>query len=266
MRRLFWCGFAALFTAALLAQPAALYADEAEPFVACTAPVEVNWLGQPLPRLADRLTRREAVTVVAVGSSSTAGAGASSPAQSYPSQLQEELRARFPGRSITVLNRGVNGEEAPDMLARFDAGVLAAKPDLVLWQVGTNAVLRDHAVDEQAPLIREGIRRLKAAGADVVIVNPQFAPKVIEKFDILRMVDLVGSTAKSEGAGLFHRFALMRYWMETERMGFEDFLSPDGLHMNDWSYACVAKVLAAAIEDATRRAVVKSDLSAARRK
>ena len=24
-------------------------------------------------------------------------------------------------------------------------------------------------------------------------------------------------------------------------MPFETFVSPDGLHMNDWSYACVAK-------------------------
>ncbi len=242
-----------------------LRAQEVELLAPCTAPVEVNWLGQSLPRLANRLARSEAVTIVAVGSSSTAGAGASSPAQSYPSQLQEELRTRFPGRAITVLNRGVNGEEAAEMLARFDAGVIAAKPDLVLWQVATNAVLRDHAVDEQAPLIREGIRRLKAGGADVVIVNPQFAPKVIEKFDVLRMVDLVGSTAKSEGAGLFHRFALMRYWIEAERMGFEEFLSPDGLHMNDWSYACVAKVLAGAIEDAAKRAGVNSDLSVVRK-
>ena len=53
-------------------------------------------------------------------------------------------RARLSRRTITVLNRGVNGDEAADMLARFDTGVIAEKPDLVLWQVGTNSVLRDH--------------------------------------------------------------------------------------------------------------------------
>ena len=30
------------------------------------------------------------------------------------------------------------------MLARFARGVIAEKPDLVLWQVGSNAVLRGH--------------------------------------------------------------------------------------------------------------------------
>ena len=37
----------------------------------------------------------------------------------------------------------------------------------------------------------------------------------------------------------------MRNWREGENIPFEAFLSPDGIHMNDWSYGCVAKLLAA---------------------
>ena len=54
-----------------------------------------------------------------------------------------------------MLNRGVDGEEAPQMLARFETDVIEEAPDLVLWQVGTNSVLRDHPVAE-ATLIRQG--------------------------------------------------------------------------------------------------------------
>ena len=39
------------------------------------------------------------------------------------------------------------------MLARLDDRVIAEKPDLVLWQVGTNSVLRDQAVLPHASLI-----------------------------------------------------------------------------------------------------------------
>jgi hypothetical protein len=77
------------------------------------------------------------------------------------------LRARFPGREITVLNRGVNGEETTNMMARFSADVLAAHPQLVLWQNGTNSVLRDHPFSPHAVQLHDGIERLKAAGADV---------------------------------------------------------------------------------------------------
>jgi acyl-CoA thioesterase I len=72
--------------------------------------------------------------IVALGSSSTAGAGASSDAATYPSRLMVELARRFRTQPIIVLNRGISGERAVDMLARFDESVAAERPDLVLWQ------------------------------------------------------------------------------------------------------------------------------------
>jgi acyl-CoA thioesterase I len=223
-----------------------------DPSPKCAAPKEYLALGQPLVRTALSLASGEPVKIVAVGSSSTAGAGASSPSASYPAQLEAELKTRYPGIAITVLNRGVNGEDAKQMLARFEETVLAEKPDLVIWQVGTNAVLRDHALDGETPLIREGIRRLKAAQADIVLMDPQYAPKVIVKPDVAGMVDLIGAAAHDEKIGVFHRFAVMQHWSTVERIGFDQLLSPDGLHMNDWSYACVAKLLAGSIADAAR--------------
>jgi lysophospholipase L1-like esterase len=211
-------------------------------------------------RTALSLASGEPLTIVAIGSSSTAGAGASSPAASYPAQLEAELKARYPGVPITVLNRGVNGEDARQMLARFEETVLAEKPDLVLWQVGTNAVLRDQALTGEAPLIREGVRRLKAAQADVVLIDAQYAPKVIAKPDAAGMVALLGATARDEKVGVFHRFAIMQHWSTVDGVGFDQLLSPDGLHMNDWSYGCVAKLLAGSIAEAARTTPVAGGL------
>jgi lysophospholipase L1-like esterase len=222
---------------------------------ACTAPADLTRLGQALAHTARRLSAGEPVTIVAVGSSSTAGAGASTPAKAYPAQLEAELKGRFPGIPIRVLNRGVNGEEASQMVARFESTVLSERPDLVLWQVGTNAVLRDHTTGE-APLIKDGIQRLKAAGADIVLIDPQYAPKVITKPDAERMVALIGAEAKAGNIGLFQRFAIMRHWHEVEGASFETLFSPDGLHMNDWSYGCVARLLGIAIGNAARAPAV----------
>jgi acyl-CoA thioesterase-1 len=222
---------------------------------ACAATSETSRLGQTLSHTARRLALGEPLTIVAVGSSSTAGAGASAPAMSYPSRLEGELRARFPGIPIKVLNRGVNGEEAPQMLARFESTVLSEHPDLVLWQVGTNAVLRDHA-GGIAPLVDEGIQRLKTSGADVVLIDPQYAPKVIVKPNVEAMVDLIARAAKAGNTGLFQRFAIMRQWNKVQGVPFEALLSPDGLHMNDWSYGCIARLLAVAIADSARAPAV----------
>jgi acyl-CoA thioesterase I len=219
----------------------------------CSAPADLIRFDRPLTRIGQRLASGLPVTIIAIGSSSTAGAFASSSAASYPSRLEVELKERFPLANIKVLNRGANGEEAADMLARLDLS-LAEGPDLILWQVGTNAVLRDHNIDVSGTLIRDGIERMKAFGADVVLIDPQFAPKVLEKPDAQGMVDLIRSTAKAENVDVFHRFDVMRQWREKNQLPYETFLSPDGLHMNDWSYGCVAKLLSVAIGEAATRA------------
>jgi acyl-CoA thioesterase-1 len=222
---------------------------------ACGGPAEFTHFNYPLRHVSQRVAAGGPLTIVAIGSSSTAGAGASSPLASYPSQLAVALKALLPGRDVTVLNRGVNGEETRDMLARFAGGVIAAHPDLVLWQVGTNSVLRDYPLTPHSVLLHQGIEELKAAGADVVLIDMQFAPRVIVKPETQGMEDQIALAAKEESVDLFRRFALMRHWHDVQQIPFDVFVSGDGLHMNDWGYACVAKLLAVGIVDAVRRPV-----------
>src|SRR5687767_4730853 len=155
------------------------FAETPTPAIACVAPTELVRLDHPLRRTGQRLAAGLPLTIVAIGSSSTAGAGASSPAMNYPSRLAVELKALLPRANINVINRGVGGETAKEMLARFDNQVIAEKPDMVVWQVGSNSVLRDQPLEPAGALIRDGLRRLKAAGSDVILMNPQYAPKVI---------------------------------------------------------------------------------------
>ena len=222
---------------------------------ACGWPAELARFNRALRHTARRLASGEPLTIVAIGSSSTAGAGATSPAASYPSRLAVELAQRFPGRDVTVLNRGVNGEETEQMLARFDTAVIAVHPALVLWQIGTNSVLREYPLKSHSVLLREGIARLKQAGADVVLIDMQYTPSVLAKSETPGMEDQIAFAAKQENVDLFSRFALMRHWHEVQHIPFDVFASPDQLHMNDWSYACVAKLLATAIAEAATRPV-----------
>ncbi len=243
--------------------PPAATPQQAAPF-SCRAPADVARLNYPLGHIARRLASGEPLTIVAVGSSSTFGAGASSPAASYPSRLAVELKRRFPGHRITVLNRGVDGDDTEAMVARFPSGVIAAHPDLVLWQVGTNTVLRDHPLTPHSVLLHEGIAQLKTAGADVVLIDMQFAPRVLAKPETDGMEDQIALAAKRESVDLFRRFALMRNWRNVQHIPFDAFVAPDELHMNDWSYACVAKLLAAAIAEAATRPIASAAAHSAR--
>jgi len=253
---LVWAGLgAAALTAILIGLHAPPRHAHAQATPACTAPAERARFTNRLPRLADRMAHRAPITIVAVGSSSTAGAGASSPAATYPARLEALLRERTGGAMpIAVLNRGVGGEEIRDMLARFDRDVLAANPDLVLWQLGTNSVLRDQEISGNGALLAGELALLKQTGADVVLINPQYAPKVLAHPEVAAMVELMSATAKASSVELFDRFAIMKHWRETLGLPFEAFLNPDLLHMNDWGYDCVAQLLASAITDAATRA------------
>ena len=219
----------------------------------CTAPSELTRLDYVLKRMSRKAAAGQPVKIVAIGSSSTAGAGASSPAMSYPSRLQVELQALMPRVPITVINRGVNGEESRDMLARFEKEVFSENPDVVIWQLGSNSVLRDRPLSEAPAPLHQGLKLLREHGADVVLMNPQYTPSVFTKHDVEGMVHLLNVAAKENSVDLFQRFALMRYWQLTEGMPFSAFTSPDELHMNDWGYGCVAKLLAGAIHDAATR-------------
>ena len=227
------------------------------PASGCNISVDQVRLANPLARFAHKLMSGEPITLVAIGSSSTAGAGASSAAASYPNRLAIELKQHFPNHSFTVINRGVGGEEVGDMVKRFDSAVVSAKPDLVLWQFGTNSVIHDHKIGDHDTSIRDGLknplhRRRRRADRSA------FSPKVIMKAGIASTIELIATTAKDEDVDLFPRFNVMKHWRLVDHIAFETFVSPDGLHMNDWGYACMAKGLGVAIAEAAQRPVVSA--------
>ena len=125
-------------------------------------------------------------------------------------------------------------------------------------------VIREHKISAAEGYIREGIKKIRSVNADIVLIDPQFAPKVIAKPDAERMVDLIATTAKQEDVDLFRRFEVMKRWSVAERLPFDAFVSPDGLHMNDWSYACMAKGLGVAIAEAATRPVMSATPGARR--
>ena len=197
-----------------------------------------------LPHVASKLALGAPVTIIAFGSSSTEGYGTTSPEFTYPNRLAAQLHRRYPSADITVLNRGHGGEDAPEMMKRLQSSVIDMKPDLVIWQVGTNAVLRDLDPVETAKLVNDGVARIQAAGADLVLVDPQYSPRVNERAQSAsQMVRLLGKVAALRHVGLFPRFEVMREWHEEQAIPVDKFVIADGLHMNDWGYACFAQLL-----------------------
>jgi len=264
-------------TLAATALGAALSAGSALAAPPCTAPKDLVRFAAPLTNLVKAFRAGKLIRVVALGSSSTAGSGASSPHASYPSQLDDELERRFGGWDFKVTNLGVGGQLATDMLARMDKHVLPREPHLVLWQTGVNDAIRDIGVERYKKTLRAGIEKLRRHGVDIIFVQMQFYPKSERVEGYKDYLAAMHEVAAQEEIPVFRRFAIMKHFIKSGQFTAAQLLSPDLFHMNDLSYGCLAALMADAIEEqmrpflrvretATAPAAPRADVSGAQRR
>lgn len=239
-------GPAALLAIALLAASGAARA-------ACVASPERLDLGAPLQRTRVAVESTRVVDIIALGSSSTQGYGASTALRTYPAALLRALSQRFPDVKVQVYNKGIGGQDVDAMLERMARDVFPETPDLVIWQLGTNAALRRFKIETFRRLVDEGVGRLRARGIDVVLMTPQYAPAVLALPNEEEYLEAMAAVARERGVGLFDRFGIMKDWFEKEHMAYSEFLVRDGLHLNDFGYQCIGQLMAQAIERAVRR-------------
>jgi acyl-CoA thioesterase-1 len=219
---------------------------------ACESGERVTAQPRRLSQLAAAVQTGRPVTILAIGSSSTEGAGASASARSYPAQLEQILQKRWPRAKVTVVNAGVGGETAPRTVERLAERLSAERFDLVIWQVGTNDAIRGDGETAFRDLIDRGIQLARQAGSDIVIVDPQFFPTIRDHAVYERFVRAIWETAEAGGVPVFSRYRLMKAWSARGEDALLSTLAGDRFHMNDRGYACIARTLSVDIADMVR--------------
>jgi lysophospholipase L1-like esterase len=210
---------------------------------ASAASAEQALVPTALPHVASILAQGAPLRVIAFGSSSTEGAGASSAAATYPARLQGELRAALPaGSSVTVLNRGVGGEGADDMMRRLPK-IIAEHPSLVIWQTGSNDPLKGVPLERFIGETRRGIDAMRAAAIDVMLMTPQDCPVLQAVPGSGRYRDALRTLGAELGVPVIRRFDLMREWLAAGKLTRAQLMSHDELHMTDGGYALLARAV-----------------------
>jgi lysophospholipase L1-like esterase len=212
-----------------------------------------------IPHARAALAANQPIIIVAIGSSSTRGWMATDVGHSYPALLQRYLNDAVPRLSAAVINRGIGGQDAPEELARLDADVLAVRPQLVIWQAGANGALRDTSPAAFKRLMQEGIAKLKTAGVDVILMDNQRSPRLLAQPDHVALEAAMKEVAEATGVNLFARSMLMDAWAMAGAPN-DDFIAPDGLHMNNLGYACLAQALGSVIATALRQPITQQAL------
>jgi acyl-CoA thioesterase I len=206
----------------------------------CLAMAKGLALGASLPRTKERLHAGAHLTVVALGSSSTSGFWLPKD-KAFPAVTRRELLKLNPGASIEVLNKGVIMEDIRATRERIASDVLPFGPQLVIWQLGTNDVVWRGIADNAKQLVRAGVRELKAAGADVVLMDLQYAPMVTMWPRHKDMERIIAEVAREEQVGYFRRFTLLQ---RAANAGVKDLFAWDGLHSSAAGQECVGRALA----------------------
>lgn len=206
-------------------------------------------LGAHLPRIGVKLKSGKPLTVVALGSSSTTGFGTFRSGAAFPDVMKQELTRLWPSAQITLVNSGRIMDNIGGNVARLDSDVLRYKPDLVIWQLGSNdAVWRGIAANAKS-MIGEAVQRLKAANADVVLVDLQYAPLVLVTSGHTRMEKIIAEVAHEQRVGHFQRFTLMKRAIDG---GVKGLVWLDGLHNSVEGHRCIGIALARMVTAAAR--------------
>jgi lysophospholipase L1-like esterase len=174
------------------------------------------------------------------------------PETAYPTVLRQLLSARYTDQTITVVNRGVVGEQAWRALSRFIANFVEDRPDIVVLQEGYNdfrvAQMEkndllgiENAVFGISELAGEARRR----GARVFICTlaPSRPGRIAIPMSALQFInDRLRQIAGSEGAVLVDLFGALLPDVNAN-------VSIDGLHLTPLGYRRVAETVFAAIRD-----------------
>ena len=213
----------------------------------------------PLPRFSAALAGNKPIRIVALGSSSTQGIGASSPKSCYPVRLQAELQRRFPDSKIRVDNLGIGGQLATDMLPRIKKDVLPRKPTLVIWQTGVNDAMRSVDLEKFRKTVLRGIDLLQKQNIDVVLLDMQYFPRAEKVRNFARYLVAMRQIAEARKVPILQRYAIMKHLVTSAQFTARQLLAKDLFHPNDVTYGCLGRLMADALQGEVVRGAERAE-------
>ena len=122
------------------------------------------------------------------------------------------------------------------------------KPTLVIWQTGTVDAVRSVDPDDFRAAVDEGVVALQEAGADVILMNPQYSPRTETMISAPPYLDSMRVVAQQHDVPLFDRFEIMRHWAESGE--FDLFSAVHGVELAQRVHNCLGRALAQFVIDA----------------
>lgn len=204
----------------------------------------------PLPRVAAAIREARELSILVIGTSSSTLPGPGGAKLAFPARLEAALAAKLPGVAVRVAAEAIPRRSATDMVASFPSLLAARKPTLAIWQTGTFDAIRGIDTESFAVSLENGIRILHEAGADVVVMNPQFSPRTEAMIATAPYADTMRWVAIQQEVPLFDRSAVMRHWSELGTFDF--YAQTKKLDTAAQVHDCIGQLLAQLIVQAAK--------------
>lgn len=212
----------------------------------CEVPDSLLTTDSTLPKVLDAVKSSRPLDILVIGSRSSTILG--SEASAYPARLQAALKEKLPQVAVNVtmeIQPKKTAEETENGLVKL---MEAKKPTLVIWQTGTVDALRSIDPDEFRNAVDEGVTAMQNAGADVILMNPQYSPRTEMMISVPPYVDSMRAVAQQHEVPLFDRFAIMHQW--NDQGDFDLFSASPGIELAKRVHDCLGQALSKFVVDA----------------
>lgn len=240
----------ALACVALLAATAAA-AARAEP-PACPVSDEAALHDIALPHARAQVATRQRLDVLVLGGADTLGRAAQGEAFSTPARLEARLREALPGVDVHIVTHAAPRRSVSAALDDLDADLVRTAPALVVWSSGPVDAGRGTDIDDLADSLQTGIERIRAAGADIILVNLQYAPSIARIVDLEPYRDALQRIGGANEVPVLDRYGMMRAWSDSGLLDLDATEPAARVQVARMLFDCVAAALADPILAALR--------------
>jgi acyl-CoA thioesterase-1 len=197
----------------------------------------------PLPNVAAALANRKRIKILAIGASAESGSRTTK--GGYTALIEQILERVVKGLDVVMINRGVSGELAANAATRIRNETALNKPDVVLWQVGTNDALAYISVPHIKTTVVDTVRWLRDRKVDVILVGLQYAGGMVQNPHYTAVRDMLRQVAMRENVIIVRRDEAMQVIREAKREGGGLLL--DEFEQTEAGYTCLAQYVARVI-------------------
>jgi len=208
----------------------------------CDVPNSLLETESPLPKVEAAVKAGQPLDILVIGSRSSTIGSSDTTGIAYPARLQVALKDRLSQLAVNVSVEIQAKKTAEEAASGFVKSMEGKRPTLVIWQTGTVDAMRSIDPDDFRKAVDEGVDALQKAGADVILINPQYSPRTETMISVPPYLDNMRAVAQAHEIPMFDRFGIMHQW--NDQGDFDLFGAHHGLDMAKRVHDCLGRALA----------------------